>query len=131
MAASGLAQADEATVSRTGEKVQTTRPIEAFVSPDNLFWHETGTMAGLYQAQFAYDRPHGKRIGEVVMWTVGCYGNVYRIERRLSYAGKRYYEVKRAELKPGAPATGLPLKGYIPTRNKDGRHAGDFSSRGC
>jgi hypothetical protein len=72
MALTGLAQADDATVSRTRERVQTQGSIEAYVSPDNLFWHETGVMAKLYRPQPAYDRPHGKRIGQVVMSKPGC-----------------------------------------------------------
>ncbi|MRW88619.1 hypothetical protein GJ699_01310 [Duganella sp. FT80W] len=55
----------------------------------------------------------------------------YSIEGVVTRNGKRYYQVKLAEVEAGKPAPRLPKTGYIPTRDKNGQHVGQFSPKGC
>lgn len=55
-----------------------TRPVEAYISPGHLFWHdfwhEDGAeLSKIYQPLTAYDKPNGKEIGKVVMSKPQCF----------------------------------------------------------
>ncbi|MGV7206476.1 hypothetical protein ACLB1G_01310 [Oxalobacteraceae bacterium A2-2] len=55
----------------------------------------------------------------------------YDIAGIVTVGGKRYYKLKRTEAVEGKPQPAIPATGYIPTRHRDGSHAGDFSPNGC
>jgi hypothetical protein len=65
-------------------------------------------------------------------WVVGCNMEVYLVRGKTTVKGQSYYYVSLAELAKGAPKVdALPTSGYVPTRDKAGRHVGYFFSRGC
>ena len=49
------------------------KPIEAYVAPATLFRHDHGSnLARIYRPQAAYDRPGGKRVGQVTLANPQC-----------------------------------------------------------
>lgn len=55
----------------------------------------------------------------------------YQITGIVKHGGRRYYKVSLSKADAGSRGPALPKTGYIPTRRKDGAHAGHFSPKGC
>lgn len=68
------------------------------------------------------------KAGEV---SLGCGIEMYRILGIVHRGARRYYQVELIEAQPGEPSLHLPKAGYIPTRRRNGEHAGAYYSRGC
>lgn len=61
----------------------------------------------------------------------GCYGEAYEVKEVVTTLSGRYYHVTRANVIAGHPVPNLPAAGFIPTRDRSGKHTGVFYSRGC
>lgn len=68
------------------------------------------------------------KAGEVQL---GCSDEIYRISGIALRGAQRYYQVELIEARQGTPSLNLPKTGYIPTRRRNGAHAGAYYSRGC
>jgi hypothetical protein len=61
----------------------------------------------------------------------GCFEYPYEVQKVVTFEGKRYYEVKLQEIELGKIKLQIPLKGFVPTRNKNGTHTGIHEPQGC
>ena len=71
-----------------------------------------------------------KEMQRVTTLVKTCFDSPYSVVDRVTKNGKRYYKLSIENLGEGA-LTSLPHIVYVPTRNPDGSHTGEFFSRGC
>lgn len=58
-------------------------------------------------------------------------GAPFEVAERVVLKGTAYYRVKLSEIEGGWPKLGLPATGFIPTRDKAGKHTGTILPMGC
>lgn len=71
-----------------------------------------------------------KEMQRVTALVETCFDSPYSVVDRVTKNGKRYYKLSIENLGEGK-STSLPHVVYVPTRNPDGSHTGEFFSRGC
>ncbi len=71
---------------------------------------------------------HHREIARVATLTGTCYNSPYTVVDRVTKRSKRYYKL---DIENWQGKSFLPRPIYVPTRNADGSHAGEFFARGC